>query len=58
MSDKEEKPQEEPTPEKFVEAYNALCKVYGYALVPTIATLPTNHGTFELTAKLEVRKVQ
>jgi hypothetical protein len=46
------------TPEQFVEQYNALCKETGFALVPVIATVPTNHGTFELTTKLEVRKLE
>lgn len=51
------KPKESITPEQFAELYNALCKEHGYALAPVISTLPTNHGTYELAAKLEVRKV-
>ena len=48
---------EEKTPEQFAEAYQALCKEYGYQLRTIPEFLPRDDGTFSVVVKIQVVKI-
>ena len=56
--EEEKKLTEEEKAKEFIEAYRKLVEQYGYQLAPEITTVRTNHGTFELGARLIVARVQ
>ena len=44
--------------QNFVNEYNELCKKYGFQIVVQPLWIPTNHGSYEMSFKLNVDKIQ
>jgi hypothetical protein len=42
----------------FAQEYDALCGKYGLTIVPSPEWINTNHGSFELTVRLNVEKIK
>ena len=43
---------------EFSEKYNALCKEYGRQIIGVPTWVMTNHGTYELTIKMQLAKIE
>jgi len=43
--------------QNFVSEYNELCKEYGFQLKAQPNFVPTNHGSFEISAQIVVAKI-